>query len=406
MGGYQELYTLFKTVTDPRGRQGRDHILAEVLFVTFVAVLAGSNNAEAVVDFLEANEAWFRKIVLLPGGVPAHDTVLRVLAVTKPEELERVLRTWVDAMRAPGVLTREGGQVAFDGKTLRGSLDKSSGLGGVHMVGAYLIDAGLTLGTIKVDDKSNEITAIPDLIRALNLEGATVTIDAMGCQTAIAGEIIEAGADYVLQVKGNQPTLEANIRSTFAEALRRRRPGEPKPKLDRYKEVDKGHGRIEQRTCVLSRDLSLIENAADWPGLSGLGMMAREVQHVTTGKVTKELAYFILSRKVATAQEIGATIRNHWGIETTLHWSLDVTFGEDGHRIVNRNGAENLSRLRRLAHGMVKQATGHGMSMTRVRQVCGWTPDRLLDVLSGEVIARKPKVRKLDPKRYKSVKTK
>ena len=272
MSGYQQLFELFSTLRDPRGRQGRDHILAEVLFITFVAVVAGNNNAEAVVDFLEDHEAWFRKLLLLPGGIPAHDMVLRALALVDPDELERVVRAWVDAMRMPGVLTSEGGHVAFDGKTLRGSLDKSSGLGAVHMVGAYLIDLGLTLGTIKVDDKSNEITAIPELIRALNLKGTTVTIDAMGCQTEIAREIVNAGAYYVLQVKGNQPTLEANIKSTFAEALRRRKPGEAKVKLERHTEVDKGHGRIEQRTLVLSRDLSGIENAADWADLSGVAI--------------------------------------------------------------------------------------------------------------------------------------
>lgn len=405
MRGYQQLYELFTSVPDRRGKKGREHILAEVLFITFVAILAGCNDAEAVVDFLERNEAWFRKIVLLPRGIPAHDMVLRALALAAPEEVERVARAWVDAMQAPGVLTTDGGQVAFDGKTLRGSLDKSSGVGAVHMVGAYLIDAGLTLGTIKVDDKSNEITAIPDLIRVLNLKGATVTIDAMGCQTAIAREIVDAGADYVLQVKGNQPKLEANIKASFAEALRRRLPGEVKPKLERHKEVDKGHGRIEQRTCVLSRDLSSIENAADWKGLSGVAMVAREVHSVTSGKVSKEIAYFILSKQTATAEDLARTIRNHWAIETTLHWSLDVTWGEDGHRIIDRNGAANLARLRRLAHGIVKNATGYGMSMARVRLVCGWNPDSLLKVLAGQVIERKRKRRVLDPKRHTSMKT-
>lgn len=179
MCGYQRHYELLCTLPDPLGRRRREHILAEVLFVTLVAVLAGCNNAEDVCDFLEENEAWFRKIPVLPGGIPAHDMALRALAIVDPDELERVLRTWVDAIRAPGVLTSEGGRFAFNGKALRGSPDKSSGLGAIQLVGAYLIDNGLTLGTIKVDDKSNEITAIPELIRGLNLKGATVTIDAM-----------------------------------------------------------------------------------------------------------------------------------------------------------------------------------------------------------------------------------
>lgn len=275
----------------------------------------------------------------------------------------------------------------------------------MHMVGAYLIDAGLTLGTIKVDDKSNEITAIPDLIRALNLKGATVTIDAMGCQTAIAARIIDAGADYVLQVKGNQPTLQKNIDETFKEVLRRRKPGETKAEIDRYREVDKGHGRIEQRTCIVCRDLSGIEHAQAWAGLTGIALVAREIENLTTKKVSKDLSFFILSNADANARDIAQTVRNHWAIETTLHWSLDVTFGEDAHRIINRNGAANLARLRRLAHGMVKNATGYGMSMARVRLVCGWNPDNLLKVLTGEVIARPRLRRALDPKRFKSPKT-
>lgn len=237
---------------------------------------------------------------------------------------------------------------------------------------------------------------ISDLIRVLKLKGATVTSEAMGCQTAIAREIVDAGADYVPQVKGNQLKLDENIKASLAEALRRRVPGEVKPKLERHKEVDKGHGRIERRTGVLSRDLSGIENAAGWKGLSGVAIVAREVHSVTSGKVSKQ---------TATAEDLARTICNHWAIETTLQWSLDVTWGEVGHRIIDRNGAANLARLRRLAHGIVKNATGYGVSMARVRLVCGWNPVSLLQVLAGQVIARKRKRRVLDPTRHKRVKT-
>lgn len=406
MSGYQQLFEVFHSISDPRGRRGREHILAEVLFGSFVAIIAGCNDAEAVSGFMEDNEEWFRQFLVLPRGVPAHDTVLRVMALVDPEELERAIRMWVEAMRTPGVVTTEGGQVAFDGKTLRGSLDRSSSRSAIHMVGAYLIENGVTLGTVKTEDKSNEITAIPDLVRALNLKGTTVTIDAMGCQTAIAHEIIEAGANYVLQVKRNQPTLETNIKETFAEALRRRRPGEAKAELQRSRQVDKGHGRVETRLCYVTHDLSGIEHAADWHGLAGLAMVARQRETLATGKVSKDIAYFIISDRKATAEQIQKTVRNHWAIETTLHWSLDVTFGEDGHRVINRAGAANLARLRRLAHSVVKGATGEGMSMARVRQRCSWRPDLLFRVLAGEVLSRPKKRRVLDPKRFKSTKTK
>ena len=228
----------------------------------------------------------------------------------------------------------------------------------------------------------------------------------MGCQTAIAAEIIAADADYVLQVKGNQPTLQSEIEGTFEEVMRRRKPGEAKVALDRYREVDKGHGRIEQRTCIVCRDLSGITNTQAWEGLTGIALIAREVENLTTKKVSKELSYYILSNADVDARDIARTIRNHWAIESSLHWTLDVTFGEDGHRVIDRNGAANLARLRRLAQGMIKNATGYGMSMTRVRDVCGWNADNLLKVLAGEVIARPRLRRALDPKRFKSPKTK
>jgi len=250
-------------VTDRRGRQGREQILVEVLFVTFLAVMAGNDDAEAVCDFLDANLPWFRKFLILPRGVPAHDRGLRTLAMVKSEEIELVLRTWVTSMRAPGVRTTEGGQAAIDGKTVRGSLHKDSGLSGVHSVSPYCVEAGLTLGTTKVHDKSNEINAIPELIRVLNLKGMTPTIDALDCQKEIAKAIVEAGADYVLQVKVNDKILDANITATCDEATRRRRPHEPKAAFERFADVDKGHGRVAQRFYYIYRNINWIEKVAD-----------------------------------------------------------------------------------------------------------------------------------------------
>jgi hypothetical protein len=222
---------------------------------------------------------------------------------------------------------------------------------------------------------------------------------------------LPSGLDPTMQAGGscadisNQPKLEADIKATFAEALRRRKPGEAKVELQRYTDVDKGQGRIEQRTCVLSRDLSGIENAAPWKGLAGLAMAAREVEDLTTHKVSKEIAYFIYSGQATTARGLLTTNRNHWNMES-MHWTIDVTFGEDAHRIINRNGAANLSRIRRIAHGMVKNTTGWGMSMPRVRKRCGWNPDLILKVLAGEVIERQRKRRVLERTRNKPMKTK
>ena len=252
-----------------------------------------------------------------------------------------------------------------------------------------------------MEEKSNEIKAIPDLINSLDLRGATVTIDAMGCQREIAKDIRAVGADYILQVKDNQPTLLDNAKQTAAEIARRRKPGEPPASFDRHREVDKGHGRLETRICVLTRDLSMIERRSDWADLAAIAIMLRETEHLVSGKKTQETSYYIVSSATATAKEVSKTIRDHWNIECGLHWSLDVVWGSDAHQVRERRCAENFGRLRRFAAGLVKQSTGARMSGRQLRHQCGWEPDTILRVLAGEVIDRPTTRRVLDPKRRK-----
>ncbi len=389
LDGYRQLYRLSAQIPDWRSDLGKLHRLTEVLFIMVVALIAGAQDCEDIHGFGDENEHWLRQLLTLKHGIPHHDMYLRTLAAVPAEQFEALVRAWTAALREPDALKIDGHQVAFDGQSLRASVDRSLGSLPVHMVSAYLIEAGFTLGSKRVDEKSNEIMAIPDLMRSLNLRGATVTIDAMGCQREIAATAREVGAHYQLQVKENQPTLLQNIKTSMVEATRRRRPGEAPAKLERHKDVDKGHGRIETRACILSRDLSGIEKRGDWRDLSGIASVMRERTDAISGKTSQEIGYYIVSDPSATAADVARLARGHWGIENGLHWSLDVVWGSDAHAIRDRNAAENMARLRRFCAGMVKQSVGWGMSGKRVRKLAGWNPNNILRVLAGEVIAKK-----------------
>jgi len=387
LNGYDELYALSAQVPDWRSDLGKRHLLTDVLFIMVAALIAGAQNCEDIYFFARDGEAWFRQFLRLPHGIPHHDMYLRTLAAIRPEQFEALVRAWAVALGAPGAISVQGHQVAIDGQTLRGSLDRGSGQTAVHMVSAYLTEAGFTLGCQRVDEKTNEIIAIPALMKSLNLRGATVTIDSMGCQREIAAVAREQGAHYQLQVKENQPTLVKNIKETMAEATRRRRPGEgPAPKSDRHRDVDKGHGRIETRVCVLSRDLSGIENAVGWTDLSGIASVLRERTDAISGKTSQEISYYIISDPKATARDVARLARGHWAIENGLHWTLDVVWGSDGHRLRERTAAENMARLRRFCAGMVKRSTGWGYSQRQVRLSCDRNPNQIMRVLRGDVL--------------------
>lgn len=391
--GYRELLKHSLKISDLRGDRGKWHLLSEVLFLAVVGLIAGAQNAEDLAYFATQNLAWCRTILVLEHGIPSHDTFLRVLAMIKPEQFEALVRAWTAALREPGALTVVGKHVAFDGQALRGSAVRRIKTKALQMVSAYLTDMGVTLGSKCVDEKSNEIMAVPELIKSLDLRGATCTLDAMHCQRNTAADLREAGAHFVLQVKENQPTLLANIEATAADLVRRRRAGEAPAEFERFREVDKGHGRVETRTYILSHDLSMIERAADWKDLAGVVVALRERYEVNSGKTTKETSYFIISDAVANAEQMGAIIRNHWAIENGLHWSMDVVWGSDAHTVRDRNAAENFARLRRFCAGVVKQSVGWEMSARRVRLGCGWNPDMILQVLAGEVISKERKKR-------------
>lgn len=350
---YDRLRTLVESVPDGRKARGLRHPLPDVLFIMLVAVLAGHGDAEAIADFAEDNEDWFKKRCGLRYGTPSQDTFLRVLAAMDPDAFEEVFRKWV------GELWEVSGteHVAIDGKSLRRSFDRAANLSPIHSVAAYASDLGLVLGCVPVEEKENEITAIPRLLKLIDVKGATVTIDAMGCQTAIAAAIHEAGGHYLLAVKGNHPTLRRQMGAYFADSDRTERPPcDPAPDIDSASVVEKGHGRLEKRRCEVSKQTDWVDGRAEWAGLACLVRITRERETLSDGKVSTEVAYFISNDPKLTATRAMSLVRRHWEIENSLHWVLDVVFDEDLCRVRNRKAAKNFAVIRRAATNLLKNA--------------------------------------------------
>jgi predicted transposase YbfD/YdcC len=308
----------------------------------------------------------------LPGGIPAHDTFERVFAALDPHALEACCLAWLRAVA--GLAGVE--HIAIDGKTLRGSA--GSKLGALHVVSAWATQAQVSLGQVAVEGKGNELTALPRLLELLDLDGALVTIDALGCQKAVAQKIVDGGGDYVLVVKANQERLLEDIQETVAKAL----DGDlPAARVRHYTTAERGHGREEGRGCVLVEDIRGIRDRQAWPQLRAVGMCRRE--RTVNGERTTEVCYFIGSRRMA-ARRYAAALRNHWGIENNLHWQLDVSFHEDASRVENRHGAANLALFRKIALSLLKQ-NPRKESMARKRKAAAVDPGYLAEILTGPV---------------------
>lgn len=315
---------------------------------------------------------WFKTFLDLPHGIPSHDTLGRVFAAIKPATFERCFARWAQGLEKAG----KGRLVAVDGKTLRRSFDKAAGKAAIHMVSAFASANRLVFGQIKTAAKSNEITAIPQLLKLLDLEGAVVTIDAMGCQRKIAQTIIDQKADYVLAVKDNQPLLHAKIKTLLDEAILQKFKG---MSGDCFQETGKGHGRIETRICWSTNEIHWLKDIGEWPGLRSV--LAVEGRREIDGKSSVERRYFISSLDGEDAQTLAEAVRRHWGVENPLHWTLDVGFKEDQSRVRTGHGAENLSRLRRIALNMLQRETGKKRSIRAKRLKAGWDHDYLLTLL-------------------------
>ncbi len=335
----------FRTLKDPRRRHRRLHPLLDIVTMAICAVLSGADHWQQIVTFGQRRHSWLKQFLALPHGIPSHDTFERVFDRLDPQAFPACFRAWITALCVHLNLPH----IAIDGKTLRHSASKE--LGPLHVVSAWATANHLVLGQEVVAEQANDITAIPRLLEILDLEGALVTIDAIGCQKKIARAIIDKGGDYVLPVKENQPGLFADIHQVFEEVLMQ---DDTPLKYRRTQTKEKNHGRTESREYYLvpvPEDLA--DRQADWEGLRSLGMVLSERQ-VGTQEPTYEVRFFISSLKSG-VRRFAQAVRQHWGIENSLHWHMDISFGEDGSCISKRHGAENFALLRRLALGLLKR---------------------------------------------------
>jgi predicted transposase YbfD/YdcC len=360
----------FRRLPDPRVTGRSTHLLIEIVVMAICGVIADCNDFREIEQFAKQRESWFKGFLKLPGGIPSHDTFARVLAVLNPRILQQCCLQWITAVNEVLGL----GHIAIDGKTSRGSA--GSGFRALHVVSAWATAANVSLGEVAVDKKSNEITAIPKLLEFLDLHGALVTIDAMGCQKEIAKKIVERGGDYILPVKGNQETLLEDVQRTVAKAL----DGELKPGVMRqFCTNEKGHGRQEKREYIVIDHAAEIRERALWPKVKVVGMCLRE--RTVRGKTTSEVHYFIGSRRMS-ARRYAHALRAHWAIENNLHWQLDVSFGEDASRIQERQVAQNFGILRKIALSLLKRNQSKN-SIARKRKLAALDLDFLKEILVG-----------------------
>jgi predicted transposase YbfD/YdcC len=336
----------FQDLQDPRVERTRKHPLINIVFMTVCGVLSGANSIAGIHELAIDRRSWLARYIDMSSGIPSEDTFGRVLARLDPAAFEKCLLGWIQDVQE---LT-EDRVVAIDGKTLRGSADRETGRAAIHMVSAWATENKLSLGQVVVAEKSNEITAIPNLLDLLEIAGALVTIDAMGCQREIAGKIRDRKADYLLAVKQNQPTLYERVGAAIAEALE----GDTAA-LDEHETVEKGHGRRETRTYAVVAAPDEVDPEGQWRDLNALGIAISE-RVESSGRASNEVRYYILSRRI-TAKEFAGAVRGHWGIENNLHWQLDVSFREDECRACRDHAPTNLSVARRFALGLLKRET-------------------------------------------------
>lgn len=344
------LLECFEGLPDPRLDRTRRHKLVDILTIGLCSILSGGENFSEMEFYGRIKEDWLKTFLELPNGIPSHDTMKRVFSAIDPHAFLDCFVCWVQGI-CPELADQT---VAIDGKALRHALNEGDSI--PYIVSAWASEAGLVLGQVKVKDKSNEITAVPELLDALHLKGCIVTLDAMGCQKDIAAHIIEKEADYVLALKGNHATVHEEIKEFFADAVppcaTQCADTAQKDKMDFYQTTDAGHGRNEIRRYWQSTDIDWFEDKHLWKNLRSIGMV--ESRRKVKGKTSIERRYYLSSLPL-NAQRFGKAVREHWGVENPLHWSLDVVFREDDSRARTKNAAQNVASLRRIALNLIKK---------------------------------------------------
>jgi predicted transposase YbfD/YdcC len=374
-----EVLCHFQELEDPRSEINRKHPLVSVVVIAIMGVLAQATGPTGIATWAKFNAELLESLLPLPNGIPGKDVFRRVLCALKPDAFQQCFANWIAALRANAALATEIDRptLAVDGKTLRRSHDAKKGLGPLHSVSVWASEYGITLAQVATDEKSNEITAIPAVLQLVDLAGAIVTIDAMGTQKAIAQQIVEGGGDYVLALKRNQETLHDAVVDYMIEQMEN-----DFGNVDARQHVteDKGHGRVEKRRYIQMPAPRTLPGIGNWKNLLTIGAVI--LTTIRNGKETTELRFFITSLGLG-VKRFAKAIRNHWGIENTCHWSLDVTYREDDSRIRDDRARENFAWLNRFTLSLLKQHPGKG-SLAMKRRSCGWKPQFMLEVLTGE----------------------
>jgi predicted transposase YbfD/YdcC len=366
----------FKDLKDPRCSINRLHLLGDVIVICVLAVLAGADGPKAIGVWALANGAWLKDRLTLPHGIPSHDTIGRVLALLKPQTFQQCFQQWLKSLGDPGdgLTINNGEHIAIDGKAARRSHDRRRHLGPLFLVSAWSVSRGISLGQVATAEKSNEITAIPELLKQIDVTGAVVTIDAAGCQTAIAEQIIVAGGNYVLALKGNQPTLYHEVQDYIVSHMEN---DFAYVNARHYQETVTGHGRVDTLTYYQLPAPDCLTTKGRWKGLKTIGVAIRRSEQ--NGKESCDVRYYICSTRLG-VRKFAASVRGHWGIENTLHWCLDVTFREDESRLRDHLAAENIAWLKRFAISLFKQQKDKE-SIAMRRRMAGWNPDYLAQVI-------------------------
>ena len=367
-------------ITDPRKPYNQLHVFLDIVVIAVLATLCCADTWNEIESWGKACQEWLSTFLTLENGIPSHDTFNRVFQLIDPEEFHRIFLEWIQA-----AVAEIKGVVSIDGKTIRRSRDGKNNKKAIHVVSAWAGELSLVLGQEKVEEKTNEITAIPELLKKLALEGCTITIDAMGTQKKIAKQIIDQKADYILQVKGNQETLESEISEYFEKEMFPKKKTELEGRDLYFKEICKDHGRLETREYYIEKEISWMKDALkEWKGLSGIGACRATIEE--NGSVTTNTSYAIFSDQEMTAKKYGECKRSHWQIENSLHWCLDIAFNEDQSRMRKGYAAENMNILRHMCLNMLKQETTCKMGIKGKRKKCGWDHGYLIKVLENFVV--------------------